>query len=74
MGEWLSTKEAEDLLQISECTVLRSLTNEDRRAREWGAKDEGWRLKPLVERTIFQLRRSVVEAKARGEHAGRGRS
>jgi hypothetical protein len=44
--------------------VQRSLATDDRRTREWGAENEGWRYKPLAERTIYQLRRSAVYRKA----------
>lgn len=64
MGEWMSVREAAAALEISASTVLRSLTNEDRRAREWGGEGEGWRMKPLSERGDYQIRRSWVERKA----------
>jgi hypothetical protein len=64
VGEWMSIREAATLLEISASTVLRSLTNETRRAKEWGTEGEGWRIKPLSERGDYQLRRSWVERKA----------
>lgn len=64
MGEWMSIREAAALLEVSASTVLRSLSNEARRAKEWGAEGEGWRVKPLSERGDYQLRRSWVERKA----------
>jgi hypothetical protein len=64
VGEWLSVAEAANLLEVTARTVQRSLAEVDRRQREWGAEGEGWRYKPLAERTIYQLRRSVVLRKA----------
>lgn len=64
MGEWMSVAEAAELLEVAPRTIQRSLGDEDRRAREWGGEGEGWRYKPLAERTIYQLRRSVVLRKA----------
>jgi hypothetical protein len=64
VAEWMSLREAAAALEVSASTVLRSLTNEVRRAKEWGAEGEGWRVKPLSERGDYQLRRSWVERKA----------
>lgn len=66
MGEWMSIREAAVVLEVSASTVLRSLTNDERRTREWGAAGEGWRIKPLSDRGDYQLRRSWVERKAGG--------
>jgi hypothetical protein len=64
VGEWMSVTEAAELLEVDRRTIQRSLADEDRRTREWGAEGEGWRYKPLAERTIYQLRRSIVLKKA----------
>jgi hypothetical protein len=64
VGEWMSIREAAAALEVSPSTVLRSLTDEARRKREWGEFGEGWRTKPLSDRGDYQLRRSVVERKA----------
>lgn len=64
MAEWLSLEEAADILEVSKSTVYRSLTDEGRRAAEWGAEGEGWRHKPLARRKEFQVRRSYVTRKA----------
>lgn len=64
MAEWLSVREAAVLLEVSESTVYRSLTDEDTRTAEWGAEGKGWRYKPLAQRRIFQVRRSWVLDKA----------
>jgi hypothetical protein len=64
VGEWMSVAEAAEVLEVAARTVQRSLATDDRRTREWGAENEGWRRKPLAERTIYQLRRSVVLRKA----------
>lgn len=64
MGEWIGLTEAAQILEVTTRTVQRSLSDPDRRTREWGAENEGWRHKPLAERTIYQLRRSAVLRKA----------
>jgi hypothetical protein len=64
MAEWLSLEEAADTLEVSKSTVYRSLTDETRRAEQWGAEGEGWRYKPLARRKEFQVRRTWVERKA----------
>lgn len=66
MGEWISTTEAAAILEVDRQTVLRSLNDEVRRAREWGAEGEGWRFKPLAARRTFQVRREAAERKAHG--------
>lgn len=60
----MSVADAAEVLEVDRRTIQRSLADEDRRTREWGAEGEGWRHKPLAERTIYQLRRSVVNRKA----------
>jgi hypothetical protein len=64
VAEWMSVADAADVLEVAPRTVQRSLADLDRRTREWGAEGEGWRYKPLADRTIYQLRRSVVLQKA----------
>jgi hypothetical protein len=64
VAEWMSVAEAAEVLEVTTRTVQRSLATDDRRTREWGAENEGWRYKPLAERTIYQLRRSAVYRKA----------
>lgn len=64
MAEWMSVAEAAELLEVDRRTIQRSLADEARRQREWGAEGEGWRHKPLAERTIYQLRRTVVLRKS----------
>ncbi|MFG2059654.1 hypothetical protein ACGFI9_37150 [Micromonospora sp. NPDC048930] len=64
--EWMSPNEAAQLLGVSRATVLRSLSDPDRRLKEWGEPGTGWRHKPLSSRGDYQLRRSAVEAKATG--------
>lgn len=63
MGEWMSTKEVADLLEVSERTVQRSLATTEDADRNWGKN--GWREKPLSLRRIVQVRRSAAEAKAK---------
>jgi len=65
-NDWISVRQAAALLGVSVRTVQRSLADEERRAVEWGAEGEGWRHKPLSTRGIYQLRRALVERKARG--------
>ncbi len=67
-GEWISTREAADILDVSEATVYRSVKSPEVADREWGT--ENWRRKPLLQRARFQLRRSAVEAKAAGVNKG----
>lgn len=62
----MSPTEAAQLLGVSRATVLRSLSDPERRQREWGEAGTGWRLKPLSQRGDYQLRRSAVEDKATG--------
>ncbi len=62
--QWMSTREAAAALGVSESTVYRSLTDPADADREWGAGN--WRRKPVARRTIYQVRRSAVDAKARG--------
>lgn len=62
----MSPSEAARILGVSRATVVRSLTDPERRAAEWGKPGEGWRYKPLSLRGDYQLRRSAVEAKAKG--------
>lgn len=64
LADWMSVAEAAEVLEVTPRTVQRSLAEEDRRSKEWGAEGEGWRRKPLAERTIYQLRRTVVLQKA----------
>lgn len=64
MGEWMSVTEAAEILEVASRTIQRSLADDERRAREWGAEGVGWRHKPLADRKIYQLRRSVVLKKA----------
>jgi hypothetical protein len=61
--EWLSTAQAAAVLGVSRSTVLRSLQDETRRAKWWGAQGEGWRYRPLSDETepIYQVRRSWAE-------------
>ncbi|MEW2442764.1 hypothetical protein [Micromonospora marina] len=61
---WLSAAEAAELLEVSERTVQRSLTDEEQRQAEWGDEGQGWRYKPLSTRRTYQLRRTWVERKA----------
>jgi len=63
-GEWMSVAQAAKLLEVSARTIQRSLADEDRRAQVWGAEGEGWRIKPLARRRIYQLRRSWVVRQA----------
>lgn len=64
VADWMSVAEAADVLEVTTRTVQRSLADDDRRSREWGTEGDGWRRKPLAERTIYQLRRSAVFRKA----------
>jgi hypothetical protein len=70
VGEWMSVAEAAQLLEVTPRTVQRSLSSDERRLREWGSENGGWRRKPLSDRTIYQLRRSIVLQKAGGDHVG----
>ncbi len=63
--DWISTREAADILDVSEATVYRSVKTPEVADREWGTGN--WRRKPLLQRPRYQLRRSAVEAKARGD-------
>jgi predicted GIY-YIG superfamily endonuclease len=62
--DWLSLNAAAEVLEVTVRTIQRSLADDERRTREWGTEGQGWRHKPLAERTIYQLRRSVVFSKA----------
>jgi hypothetical protein len=62
--EWVGLAEAAAILEVPLRTMQRSLSEDDRRASEWGDEGEGWRLKPLSKRRIYQLRRSKVLQKA----------
>lgn len=64
LADWMSVAEAASVLEVTPRTVQRSLSDDERRSREWGAEGDGWRHKPLAERTIYQLRRSAVLRKA----------
>ena len=64
VADWMSVAEAAEVLEVAARTIQRSLADEERRTREWGTEGQGWRHKPLAERTIYQLRRSVVLQKA----------
>ena len=64
VADWMSVAEAADVLEVNVRTIQRSLADDERRTREWGTEGQGWRYKPLAERTIYQLRRSVVFQKA----------
>jgi hypothetical protein len=64
VADWMSVTEAAEVLEVAARTIQRSLAEEERRTKEWGAEGQGWRFKPLAERTIYQLRRSVVFQKA----------
>lgn len=64
MGEWLSTDEVADLLEVSPRTVQRSLETDEDADRNWGK--DGWREKPLSLRRIVQVRRTVAERIAKG--------
>lgn len=59
MAEWLSTKESATLLEVSESTMLRVLSDAATADAEFGPGN--WRLKPLSRRRIYQVRRSAVE-------------
>jgi hypothetical protein len=65
----MGTTEAAKLLGVSRSTVLRSLRNEDRRAKWWGGRGEGWRYAPLSDpnRPIFQVRRTRAIELAGGD-------
>jgi hypothetical protein len=64
VADWMSVTEAAEVLEVTARTIQRSLADDERRTREWGNEGQGWRYKPLAERTIYQLRRSVVFQKA----------
>jgi hypothetical protein len=64
VADWMSVAEAADVLEVTARTIQRSLADEERRTREWGAEGQGWRCKPVADRKIYQLRRSVVFKKA----------
>jgi hypothetical protein len=62
----MSVKEAAEVLEVSVRHVQGSLQDPDARQEHWGTEGTGWRYKPLSTRGIYQLRRSVVEAMAKG--------
>jgi excisionase family DNA binding protein len=64
VADWMSVAEAAEVLEVTTRTIQRSLADGERRTREWGTEGQGWRYKPVAERTIYQLRRSVVFQKA----------
>lgn len=64
VADWMSVAEAAEVLEVASRTIQRSLADDERREREWGAEGHGWRYKPLADRRIYQLRRSVVLKKA----------
>ncbi|MBX7264904.1 hypothetical protein KIF24_01780 [Micromonospora sp. Llam7] len=64
MSEWMTVREAAQVLEVSARTVQRSLADPEQRAREWGDEGQGWRTKPLSTRGVYQLRRAEVMRKA----------
>jgi len=55
MSDWISGKEAAEILGVSESTVYRSLADPDTREEMWGKEGSGWRRKPLSRRGIYQV-------------------
>lgn len=66
MVDWIGTREASVLIGVAEITIWRSLRDEAERTLRWGAEGVGWRLRPGVRRTIFQVNRVRVEEIAAG--------
>lgn len=60
MTDWISVTAAAGILGVDRSTVYRSLVDDEWRTEWWG--DEGWRLKPLSRRKIYQV--SEARAKA----------
>jgi uncharacterized protein YndB with AHSA1/START domain len=65
--EWISTRQAAVILEVSEVTVWRSLDDDAKREQWWGREGVGWRLKPLMARRIYQVSRAHAQ-----RLAGRG--
>lgn len=59
--DWLSPREAAEMLEVSVRLVQQSLSDETQRARWWGQQGDGWRFVPLSRRTRYQVRRRAVE-------------
>jgi hypothetical protein len=66
MDDWISGERAAEILGISRNAVLLSLQDPERRADQWGAEGEGWRLKPLVRRKIYQVSQRRTQQIAEG--------
>jgi hypothetical protein len=59
MADWLGTKEIATLLDVSESTVWRSFVTPEAADEMWGK--DNWRRKPIVRRTIWQVRKDRIE-------------
>lgn len=64
MSEWISIREAAAILEVSDSTVYRSLTDPAEADRYWGRGN--WRVKPLSRRGDLQVRRKRAEELAAG--------
>jgi len=64
-AKWISLTEAADLLGVDRSTVYRSLINPEWRAKRWGDEGKGWRLRPLVQRPIYEVSRERAEQLAK---------
>ena len=67
MIDWISGPEGAEIIGASRRTVLRSLSDEVERARQWGEENVGWRRKPLSTRGVYQVNRKRAEEIAAGK-------
>jgi hypothetical protein len=64
--DWIGVTVAAAILGVDRSTVYRSLIDAEWREGWWGAEGEGWRLKPLTRRKIYQVSRKRAEELAAG--------
>lgn len=57
---WIGVTEAAGILGVDRSTVYRSLIDPEWRTRWWGEEGKGWRRRPLVRRTIYQVSKERV--------------
>lgn len=65
--EWISGPDAAAIIGVSRNTIYLTLKDPAERARMWGDERVGWRRKPGVRRTIYQVSRRRAEKIAAGD-------